>query len=383
MAPGLNGTMAKILVALSGGVDSAVTALVLKEAGWEPVGIHLRLFDSDPESLAEGVCCGDQAAADARMVAAQLGIPFYVRDLRDLFREHVVGPTVEGYARAETPNPCVLCNHRLRIPALLRLADSLQIPAVATGHYVRKIRHGGEWRLAEARDPRRDQSYVLYRLMPQQLERLEFPMGELTKEEARARARAAGLVVAEKASSVDLCFAKTAGGIGRMVATMRPETGQPGPLLDEQGRVVGEHPGIAFVTVGQRRGLRWRSTTPERKYVAEVTPETREVSVAPRARLLTRAVRLADPIWHEPLPPLAEARIRYQGPRFLVRAEGEWVHFLEPGPPLARGQAVVLYDGDRVLGGGTAAEVVRGVPDTVPDEEPAGALALAGAAGSR
>jgi tRNA-specific 2-thiouridylase len=370
--------MTKILVALSGGVDSAVAALLLQEAGWEPVGIHLRLFDSDPESLAEGVCCGDQAAADARMVAAQLGIPFYVRDLRDLFRELVVEPTVEGYARAETPNPCVLCNHRLRLPELLRLAESLDIPAVATGHYVRKVRHGGRWRVAEARDPRRDQSYVLYRLTPEQLERLEFPMGELTKEEARARARTAGLHVADKASSVDLCFAKTAGGIGRLVAAMRPETGQPGPLVDERGRVVGEHPGVAFVTVGQRRGLRWRSPAPERQYVAEIAPETREVRVAPRARLLTRAVRLADPVWHEPLPLLAEARVRYQGPRFLVSVEGERVSFLEPGPPLARGQAVVIYEGERVLGGGTAAEVVRVAVDAVRDAEPTSTLAVAG-----
>jgi len=370
--------MAKILVALSGGVDSAVAALLLQEAGWQPVGIHLRLFDSDPESLAEGVCCGDQAAADARMVAAELGIPFYVRDLRDLFREQVVEPTVEGYARAETPNPCIFCNHRLRIPELLRLAESLDIQAVATGHYVRKVRHGGQWRLAEARDPRRDQSYVLYRLTSEQLERLEFPMGELTKEEVRARARAAGLFVATKVSSVDLCFAKTAGGIGRMVAAMRPETGQPGPLVDERGQVVGEHPGIAFVTVGQRRGLRWHSTTPERKYVAEITPETGEVKVAPRARLVTRAVRLADPIWHEPLPPVAEARLRYQGPRFLVSVEGEWVSFLEPAPPLARGQAVVLYEADRVLGGGTAAEVVRDAGHAKADRELVGAFAGAG-----
>lgn len=372
--------MRKILVALSGGVDSAVTALTLKEAGWEPVGIHLRLFDSDPESLVEGVCCGDQAAADARMVAAQLGIPFYVRDLRQRFREDVVRPTVERYARAETPNPCVFCNHRVRIPELLRLADSLGIRAVATGHYVRKVRHGDGWRLAEARDPGRDQSYVLYRLTPEELERLEFPMGELTKEEARARARAAGLAVADKASSVGLCFAKTAGGIGRMVASLRPETGQPGPLLDEDGRVVGEHPGIAFVTIGQRRGLRWMQTTPERKYVAEVEPATRVVSVAPRHRIVTRFVRLDDPVWHDPIPAVAEARVRYQGVRVPVTVEGDWVTFLEPGPPLAAGQAVVLYDGERVLGGGTAAEVVRGIPAAEEGAESARVLAGSAAA---
>jgi len=352
--------MARILVALSGGVDSAVAALTLQSLGWEPIGIHLRLFDSDPESLAEGVCCGDQAAFDARLVANWLGIPFYVRDLRDEFNREVAGMTVESYARAETPNPCIACNHRVRIPALLRLADSLGIPAVATGHYVRKVRVGDRWYLAEARDARRDQSYALYRLTSEDLERLEFPLGELDKETVRERARAAGLPVADKAASVDLCFAKTAGGVGNLVAAARPETGKPGPLLDEHGRVVGRHPGIAYVTIGQRSGLQWDKTVPERRYVASIDPATRTVAVAPRARLLTRSVTLRDPIWHGEPPTRAQARIRYQGSRFEVVCDGERVEFLEPGPPLAPGQAVVLYDGPRVLGGGTAANVVRG-----------------------
>jgi tRNA-specific 2-thiouridylase len=306
--------MARILVALSGGVDSAVAALTLQSLGWEPIGIHLRLFDSDPESIAEGVCCGDQAAFDARLVANWLGIPFYVRDLREEFSREVAGMTVESYARAETPNPCIACNHRVRIPALLRLADSLGIPAVATGHYVRKVRVGDRWYLAEARDGRRDQSYALYRLTSEDLERLEFPLGELDKETVRQRARAAGLPVADKAASVDLCFAKTAGGVGNLVAAARPETGKPGPLLDEHGRVVGRHPGIAYVTIGQRSGLQWDKTVPERRYVASIDPATRTVAVAPRARLLTRSVTLRDPIWHGEPPKRAQARIRYQGP---------------------------------------------------------------------
>ena len=350
--------MARIIVALSGGVDSAVAALLLKESGFEPIGVHLRLFDADIE--ADGVCCGDQAAADARMVAAKLGIPFYLRDLRDAFAREVEATTVEVYARAETPNPCLACNHRVRIPGLLRLADSLGVETVATGHYARVVAHEGRLFLAEARELGRDQSYALYRLGPAELARLRFPLGELDKETARRYAEDAGLHVAQKASSVDLCFAKSAGGVGRLVARERPETGRPGPLVDEQGQVVGEHPGVAFVTIGQRSGLRWRKTTPERRYVSAIDPETGAATVAPRQRLGTRLARLRDPIWHASPTAGAEARLRYQGPRVPVVLEGESVRFPEPGPPLAAGQAVVLYDGPRVLGGGTAAAVERG-----------------------
>ena len=350
----------RILVALSGGVDSAVAALTLQLQGWDPVGVHLRLFDGDPESVIEGVCCGDQAASDARRVAAHLGIPFYVRDLREAFSREVAATTIAAYARAETPNPCLACNHRVRIPALLRLAESLNVPTVATGHYVRKPRLGERWYLAEGQDLRRDQSYALYRLSADDLARLEFPLGSLDKETVRARARAVGLPVAEKPASVDLCFAKTAGGVGKLVAAARPETGQPGPLVDEGGRVVGTHPGIAFVTVGQRSGLHWTRTTPERRYVAGIDLESGTVAVATRERIATRAVTLRDPRWHGEPPRRAQARIRYQGPRLDVEWDGERVRFLEPGPPLAPGQAVVLYAGPRVLGGGTAVGVERG-----------------------
>ncbi len=353
----------RIIVALSGGVDSAVAALTLRLQGWDPIGVHLRLFDSDPESLAEGVCCGDQAASDARMVAANLGIPFYIRDLRSLFGREVAEATITSYANAETPNPCLVCNHRVRIPSLLRLAASLDVSAVATGHYVRKMRVGGRWFMAEGHNLKRDQSYALYRLTHEDLERLEFPLGELDKETVRERARAAGLFVAEKAASVDLCFAKTAGGIGNMVVAARPETGLEGPLVDEGGRVVGSHRGIAYLTVGQRSGLQWSKTTPERRFVSSIDARSGTVTVATRDRIATRVVRLRDPVWHGDLPVRSDARIRYQGPRFPVECNGEMVRFLDAGPPLAVGQSVVLYDGPRVLGGGVAAEVERGSGD--------------------
>ncbi|MCS7050077.1 MAG: tRNA 2-thiouridine(34) synthase MnmA, partial [Thermomicrobium sp.] len=265
---------------------------------------------------------------------------------------------VDYYARAETPNPCILCNHRVRIPALLELADALGIEYVATGHYVRKVWTPAGWRIAEARDGQRDQSYVLYRLTAEQLERLLFPLGEFDKPTVRAIAREAELFVAQKPSSVDLCFAKTYGGIGRLVATRRPETARPGPLLDEHGQVVGSHPGIAFVTIGQRRGLQWSRPTPQRRYVAAIEPEGGIVRVAPRERILTRAVRLVDPVWHDPVV-RADARLRYQGPRIPARVEDDRVVFAEPAPPLAPGQSVVLYVEDRVVGGGTAVEVIR------------------------
>jgi tRNA-uridine 2-sulfurtransferase len=363
--------MGKILVALSGGVDSAVTALLLRDQGWEPIAIHLRLFDSDPESVAEGVCCGDQAADDARAVAAHLGIPFYVRDLREEFEHNVAAFTVDSYARAETPNPCLNCNHKVRIPALLQLADSLGIEHAATGHYVRRTLVDGRWFLAEGDDPRRDQSYALYRLGHDELARLRFPVGELDKATVRERALKAGLHVARKASSVDLCFAKTAGGVGRLVAAAKPEAGRPGPLIDEGGRIVGEHPGIAFVTIGQRRGLQWRITAPERKYVAAIDPVTHEVRVSASERIQTRSAQVRDLIWHDDAPERASARIRYQGPRFDVAVDGDIITFVEPGPPLAPGQAVVLYDGTRVIGGGIANRVTPVMP--LHDQAPSAA----------
>ncbi len=350
----------RIIVALSGGVDSAVAALTLQLQGREPIGVHLRLFDSDPESLVEGVCCGDQAASDARMVASSLGIPFYIRDLRSLFGREVADATIASYANAETPNPCLVCNHRVRVPSLLRLAESLDIHSVATGHYARKLRVSGRWFLAEGHNLRRDQSYALYRLTHHDLDRLEFPLGDLDKDTVRSRARAGGLLVADKASSVDLCFAKTSGGVGNMVVAARPETGLAGPLIDEGGRVVGSHRGIAYLTIGQRSGLQWSKTTPERRFVSSIDARSRTVTVATRDRIVTRVVRLRDPIWHGDLPSRSDARVRYQGPRFPVECDGETVRFLEAGPPLAAGQSVVLYDGPRVLGGGIAAEVERG-----------------------
>lgn len=350
--------MSKILVALSGGVDSAVTALTLKQQGWDPIGIHLRLFDSDPESMMEGVCCGDQAAEDARQVAARVGIPFYVRDLREEFDQNVAQFTIESYAAARTPNPCLNCNHKVRIPALLRLADSLDIYHVATGHYVRKVQVDGQWYLAEGEDPKRDQSYALYRLSHEDLDRLEFPLGEMDKQTVRDMASTGNLHVASKASSVDLCFAKTAGGVGNLVSEARPETGEPGPMIDEGGRIVGQHPGIAYVTIGQRRGLQWNITTPERKFVSSIDAQSGAVRVSTKDRIMTGSVRLEDPIWHGSVPETAEARVRYQGPRFPVRLDGNQVEFLEPGPPLAVGQAVVLYEHDRLLGGGIAGAVI-------------------------
>ena len=247
------------------------------------------------------------------------------------------------------------------IPGLLRPADSLGVPSVATGHYVRKVRVGDDWHLAEGVDPRRDQSDALYRLTPTQIARLEFPTGTLDKATVRRIAREAGLPVADKASSVDLCFAKTAGGIGNLVATARPETGRPGPLLDEHGQIVGSHHGIAHVTIGQRSGLQWRRTTPERRYVSSIDPETGVVTVARREQITTRSARLDDPIFHAPVPTRAvQARTRYQGPRLDVLLTGDTVTFVTPGPPLAPGQAIVLYDGPRVLGGGAATDVARG-----------------------
>ncbi len=367
--------MARVLVALSGGVDSAVAAALLVEAGHEVAGVHLRLADV-PDVAAGHGCCGLDDAQDARRTAQVLGIPFYVWDLADVFRREVEDRFVAGSAAGTTPNPCITCNERVKYAEVLRRARALGFDALATGHHAR-LRRGG-WpvtspgpgaELVRAADRAKDQSYVLHVATPDQLAATLLPVGELTKAEVRARADVLGLRVAAKPDSFELCFVPdgdTAGWLGRRLAAA------PGPIVDLDGGTVGRHAGVFGVTVGQRRGLGLAGH--ERRFVVEVDAATATVVVGPREALACRWVEVAAPTWAVATPAGLGEQVRVQlrahgvaHPGVVERADGVLrVRLDEPAHGVALGQAAVLYDdADEVLRGGgpvTAAERPAGLP---------------------
>jgi tRNA-specific 2-thiouridylase len=354
-------------VALSGGVDSAVAAARCARQGADVVAVHFRTgAEADDASAprAGRSCCGVDDARDARAVAARLGIPFYVVDASAPFRTEVIDAFVAAHAAGRTPNPCVDCNRVVKFGRLADLARSLGAEAVATGHYARtEPRPGGGTRLLRGRDPRKDQSYVLYSLSPDALARARFPLGESTKEEVRAEARALGLPVSDKPDSQELCFVP--GGDHRaLLAERAPGLFRPGPVEDEDGRRLGTHGGAAGFTVGQRRGLGVASAAP--LYVTHVDATENRVVVGPRARATRAAVEVSALRWIEEDAPSGgeersfevEARVRHGQPparatlRTLPGARAR-VDFREPVFAPASGQALVAYVGEAVLCGGT------------------------------
>jgi tRNA-specific 2-thiouridylase len=357
----------RVLAALSGGVDSAVAALRVLREGSEVVAVHYATgVEADDAGAARAgrSCCGAEDARDARAVAARLGVPFYVVDAREAFREAVLDPFVAEHAAGRTPNPCVACNRAVKFGRLLSLADELGCEAVATGHYARTAPgEGGRVRLLRGRDARKDQSYVLYAVPDAALARARFPLGEETKDAVRDEARAAGLPVSEKPDSQELCFVP--GGDHRAVLRERaPSLLERGPIVDRLGRVVGAHEGAAGFTVGQRRGLRVAASEP--LHVVSVDVPARRVVVGPRRDLLRRTVVVEDVRWPgvDPLPAGSEARVEARArhgqppaPATLVAREDGAVEavFDEPVFAPAPGQALVAYDGDAVLCGGTIA----------------------------
>jgi tRNA-specific 2-thiouridylase len=347
---------ASVLVAMSGGVDSAVAACVLRETGHEVLGSHLRLAHAD--GLDHG-CCGPTAEADARAVAETAGFPFEVVDLTDVFEDRVIGDYLAGHGAGRTPNPCVRCNERIKFGAFMDRADALGLDLVATGHYVRTDRDGsGRWRLRRGLDPSKDQSYVLAGLTQAQLARSLFPVGGQAKEETRAHARRLSLPVAGKADSQELCFAP-AGDAGAFLAERAPHLARSGEVTDARGRVLGRHDGAARYTIGQRRGL--GVSTGERTYVVDVDVAANRVVVGP-GELLARRGLVAERVnWISPRPegPFeATVRIRYRGRDVaaVVEAVGRdeaRVGFRAPERAVTPGQAVVVYRGDEVVAGGT------------------------------
>jgi tRNA-specific 2-thiouridylase len=350
----------RIVVAMSGGVDSSVTAALLVRAGFAVVGVTLQLYDHGAASGRKGACCAGQDVRDAARVAERLGIPHYVLDYEARFRAAVIDDFADSYRRGETPVPCIRCNERIKFRDLLHTARDLGAAALATGHYVRRRPGPGGPELHRARDAARDQSYFLFATRREELAFLRFPLGGLTKHETRALARELALPVADKPDSQDICFVPQ-GSYAALVERLRPETGEPGDIVDAQGAVLGRHYGIARFTVGQRKGIGIAAAEP--LYVLRLDPARRRVVVGPRAALAETRVPLAGLNWlGEALAPgegiALSAKLRSTQPPlpatlYPAAASGEAELVLAaPGGAVAPGQAAVFYDGERVLGGG-------------------------------
>lgn len=357
--------MERVLVAMSGGVDSSLAAARLARDGFDVVGVTLHLWDYPDDGSVRGRCCAPEDVHDARRVADALGIAHFAFDRRELFRAEVVDPFVDAYLEGRTPSPCVRCNRGVKIRELLHLADRLSADSIATGHYARIERQDGVPRLFRAVDRQKDQSYFLHMLRPDVLSRLCFPLGEATKAEVRQEAQELGLPGADKGESQELCFIPS-GRYDRFVAQRSGGRVRPGAIIDEAGRRVGAHEGIHGFTIGQRKNL--GVSLGRRAYVVGLDADDGTVRLGPREALESHTaevgeVSLADDV---SLPARCEVAVRYRGePRpaeVVPSAEGRvQVKFDEPVRAVVPGQFAVFYRGDRVLGGGSIETAIGGV----------------------
>jgi tRNA-specific 2-thiouridylase len=347
---------ARIVVAMSGGVDSSVTAALAAQSGAEVIGVTLQLYDHGAAVQRSGACCAGQDIYDASQIASRLGIAHYVLDYESRFRNGVIDRFVDEYARGRTPVPCASCNQGVKFVDLVAFARELGADCLATGHYVRRLVNAGRPELHKGADPRRDQSYFLYGTTREQLDFLRFPLGDLPKDEVRRIAAELGLEVAAKPDSQDICFVPD-GDYAGLVKRLRPETEEPGEIVDLSGRVLGRHRGVVHFTVGQRRGIEIGGQK-EPLYVVRIEPEKARIVIGPRRALAVEAMRVADWNWLGEDQCEVTVQVRSLAPAVSASRDGEWVHFARPEYGVAPGQAAVLYDGSRLLGGGSIAETV-------------------------
>mgnify|MGYP006188908999 CR=1 FL=1 len=354
----------RVVVAMSGGVDSSVVAAMLKEEGYDVVGVTLQLYDHGAALAKKGACCAGQDIHDARRVAEAMGFPHYVLDYENTFREAVIDEFADAYLAGATPVPCIRCNERVKFKDLLETAKDLDADCMATGHYIQRMDGPAKAELHAAADGNRDQSYFLFSTKQEQLDFLRFPLGHLpSKAETRALAAKYGLAVADKPDSQDICFVPN-GNYAAVIEKLRPGAADPGEIVDMDGTVLGEHRGVIHYTIGQRRGLGIGGLG-DPLYVVKLDPETKRVIVGPKEALSTRTIPLREINWLGDAPLMSQAewhvnvRVRSTRPPrpAIIRPISEteaMVELLTPEEGVAPGQACVFYDADstRIFGGG-------------------------------
>ena len=355
----------KVVVGMSGGVDSSVAAYPLKEQGYDVIGITLRMSPDDDETIEnEGGCCSLSAVEDARRVCDRIGIPFYVLNFKDIFKEKVIDYFIDEYMVGKTPNPCIACNKHIKFDALLRKARGIGAEYVATGHYAKIVEEDGRYLLIKSDDDKKDQTYALYNFTQDQLEHTLMPCGEYTKDKIREIAKEIGLAVHNKKDSEEICFIPD-NNHGRFILEAKPGKIKPGNFVDKEGNVLGKHKGIVYYTIGQRKGLGLSLGRPV--FVTDIRPKTNEVVIGPEEDIFKTDL-LAKDVNFIPFDNLQSelkvtAKVRYSArPAEAVlypEKNGKVrVSFKDKQRAITKGQSVVFYDGNIVVGGGVIEKIL-------------------------